>query len=170
MNMFEPETAVVTSRMTSRMPPAPNHKEGEMDSYNLRRFTEAQQGVYAQVQTELAAGCKTSHWMWFIFPQIAGLGHSATAQKYAISSLDEAMAYLGHEVLGARLRDCTRLVTAVNGRSIEDIFGYPDHLKFHSSMTLFAHAARDNEIFMKALSKYWKTEFDNQTLERLKVG
>jgi uncharacterized protein (DUF1810 family) len=107
--------------------------------------------------------------MWFIFPQIKGLGHSATAQKYAISSLGEAEAYLDHPVLGARLRDCTRLVTSLSGLSVEGIFGYPDDLKFHSSMTLFAHAARDNQIFMQALNKYWLAEFDNQTIERLKM-
>jgi uncharacterized protein (DUF1810 family) len=141
-----------------------------MDPYDLQRFIDAQHGLYARVQKELASGRKTTHWMWFIFPQFKWLGHSATAQKYAISSLSEAKAYLEHPVLGARLRDCTQLVTSLNGLSVEDIFGYPDHLKFHSSMTLFAHAARDNQIFMKALSKYWHTEFDNQTLEQLKVG
>jgi uncharacterized protein (DUF1810 family) len=149
---------------------AGHHSEGDaMDPYNLQRFVDAQDGAYARVQAELAAGCKTSHWMWFIFPQIAGLGHSATAQKYAISSLGEAQAYLGHEVLGSRLRDCTRLVTAVNGRSIEDIFGYPDHLKFHSSMTLFAQGTDENQIFMKALDKYWLGKPDKQTIELLKA-
>jgi uncharacterized protein (DUF1810 family) len=139
-----------------------------MDPYKLQRFIDAQQGLYAQVQTELAAGRKTSHWMWFVFPQIKGLGLSATAQKYAVSSLDEAKAYLDHPVLGPRLRECTRLVIAVNGRTIEDIFGYPDHLKFHSSMTLFALAAGDDHVFMKALHKYWQAKQDEQTIERLK--
>jgi uncharacterized protein (DUF1810 family) len=138
-----------------------------VDHYNLQRFVDAQHSCYPQVQRELSAGRKTSHWMWFIFPQIKGLGHSATAQKFAISSLDEARAYLDHPLLGARLRDCTRLVTAVNGRTIEDIFGYPDHLKFHSSMTLFAQAAADNQIFMAALSRYFKAEVDNQTMQLL---
>jgi uncharacterized protein (DUF1810 family) len=140
-----------------------------MDPYNLQRFIDAQHGVYAQVQAELAAGRKASHWMWFIFPQIAGLGHSSTAQKYAISSLEEAKAYLDHPVLGSRLRDCTKLVTAVNGGSSEDIFGYPDHLKFHSSMTLFAQAAGEDQIFTKAMDKYWQGRPDNQTIERLKA-
>jgi uncharacterized protein (DUF1810 family) len=140
-----------------------------MDPHNLQRFIDAQDGIYAQVQAELAAGCKTTHWMWFIFPQIAGLGHSATAQKYAMSSLDEATAYLDHPVLGPRLRECARLVTAVNGRSIEEIFGYPDHLKFHSSMTLFAHAAGDGQVFTEALNKYWQAKPDQQTVERLKT-
>jgi uncharacterized protein (DUF1810 family) len=153
------------------MPPTANRngEERAMDPYTLQRFIDAQHGVYTQVQTELAAGCKTSHWMWFIFPQIAGLGHSAMARKYSISSLDEAKAYLHHPLLGARLRDCTRLVTAVNGRSIEDIFGYPDHLKFHSSMTLFARVAGEDQIFTKALDKYWQAKLDKQTIERLNM-
>jgi|ERR1700722_18491929 len=141
--------------------------EAAFDPYNLQRFIDAQRGLYAQAQAELAAGRKTSHWMWFIFPQIKGLGHSAMAQKYAISSLGEAKAYLDHPLLGARLRDCTRLVTSLSGLSVEDIFAYPDHLKFHSSMTLFAHAAGDDQIFMTALNKYWQAQFDNQTIERL---
>ena len=141
--------------------------EAAFDPYNLQRFIDAQRGLYAQAQAELAAGRKTGHWMWFIFPQIKGLGHSAMAQKYAISSLGEAKAYLDHPLLGARLRDCTRLVTSLSGLSVEDIFAYPDHLKFHSSMTLFAHAAGDDQIFMTALNKYWQAQFDNQTIERL---
>ena len=141
--------------------------EAAFDPYNLQRFIDAQRGLYAQAQAELAAGRKTSHWMWYIFPQIKGLGHSAMAQKYAISSLGEAKAYLDHPPLGARLRDCTRLVTSLSGLSVEDIFAYPDHLKFHSSMTLFAHAAGDDQIFMTALNKYWQAQFDNQTIERL---
>jgi len=137
------------------------------DPYALHRFVDAQRAVYAQVETELRAGRKESHWMWYIFPQIKGLGHSAMAQKYAISSVTEATEYLNHPELGKRLRECTRLVTVINGRSIQDIFGYPDHLKFHSSMTLFAHATDDNQIFLDALRKYYRSEFDQQTIERL---
>lgn len=137
------------------------------DPHNLQRFLDAQRGVYARAEVELRAGRKDSHWMWYIFPQIKGLGHSATAQEFSISSLDEAKAYLNHPTLGPRLRECTRLVTTVNGRSIEDIFGYPDHRKFHSSMTLFAHATTDNQLFMDALKKYCCSEFDPQTIERL---
>src|SRR5579863_1447161 len=137
------------------------------DPYSLQRFLDAQRAVYAQVQTELRAGRKESHWMWYIFPQIKGLGHSAMAQKYAISSVAEATEYLNHPDLGKRLRDCTRLVTAIDGRSIEDIFGYPDHLKFHSSMTLFARATDDNRVFLDALKKYYRSEYDQPTLERL---
>ena len=137
------------------------------DPYTLQRFVDAQRGVYAQVETELRAGRKESHWMWYIFPQIKGLGQSAMAQKYALSSVAEATEYLNHPELGKRLRECTQLVTAIDGRSIEDIFGYPDHLKFHSSMTLFAHATNDNQVFMDALRKYYRSEFDHQTIERL---
>jgi len=137
------------------------------DPYALQRFVDAQRAVYSQAVTELRAGRKESHWMWYIFPQIKGLGHSAMAQKYAISSVTEATEYLNHPELGKRLRECTRLVTVINGRSIQDIFGYPDHLKFHSSMTLFAHATDDNQIFLDALRKYYRSEFDQQTIERL---
>jgi len=105
--------------------------------------------------------------MWFIFPQIQGLGHSPMAQTYAISSLAEATAYLVHPILGPRLRECTRLVNAIEGRSIEEIFGYPDDLKFRSSMTLFAHATSDNEVFLAALKKFFDGECDRLTLERL---
>jgi uncharacterized protein (DUF1810 family) len=137
------------------------------DLYNLQRFIDAQHPIYGQVRDELSGGRKESHWMWFIFPQIEGLGASATAKKYAISGIDEARAYLGHQLLGFRLRECTQLVTAVIGRSIEDIFGYPDHLKFHSSMTLFARASPGDRLFAAALTKYFGGELDAKTLERL---
>ncbi len=137
------------------------------DPYNLQRFVDAQRGVYAQAETELRAGRKESHWMWFIFPQIQGLGRSSMAQKYAISSLKEAKAYLAHPILGPRLRTCTRLVTAVQNRSTLDVFGYPDNLKFHSSMTLFARAADEDQIFMLALGKYFHSEIDARTAQLL---
>jgi uncharacterized protein (DUF1810 family) len=137
------------------------------DPYPLQRFVDAQRGVYAQAQAELRAGRKESHWMWYIFPQIKGLGQSAMAEKYGVSSVAEATEYLNHPELGNRLRECTQLVTAINGRSIQDIFGYPDYLKFQSSMTLFAHAAHDNQVFMDALKKYFRSEFDRHTIERL---
>lgn len=114
------------------------------DAHNLQRFLHAQERVYDTVLAELRSGRKTSHWIWFIFPQIAGLGHSAMAQKFAIGSLDEAKSYLQHPILGPRLRACTQLVLDVNGRSAEEIFGYPDYLKFRSCMTLFLAAATDN--------------------------
>ena len=138
-----------------------------MDPFDLQRFVDAQRVIYEQAEMELRAGSKESHWMWYIFPQIEGLGRSSTAQKFAITSIDEARAYLDHPLLGARLRKCTRLVTSVNGRSVEEIFGYPDHLKFHSSMTLFAQAAGDNRVFMDALRKYFRSEFDLRTMARL---
>ena len=137
------------------------------DAYNLHRFLGAQERVYDKVLQELRAGRKTSHWMWFIFPQIAGLGHSAMAQQFAIGSLDEAKAYLQHSVLGPRLRACTQLVLDVNGRSAEEIFGYPDNLKFRSCMTLFLAAATDNAIFNDALLKYFDGQPDTLTLDIL---
>jgi uncharacterized protein (DUF1810 family) len=135
--------------------------------FDLQHFVDAQQPVYEQVLAELRAGRKRSHWMWFIFPQIKGLGHSAMAQKFAISSLAEAHAYLNHVLLGARLRECSRLVAAVDGCSIEEIFGYPDNLKFHSSMTLFAVAATDNQIFTDCLRKYFSGQSDPATMALL---
>jgi uncharacterized protein (DUF1810 family) len=137
------------------------------DPYHLQRFVDAQRGIYAQVEAELRFGRKQSHWMWFIFPQIKGLGQSTMARKYAIATLTEATAYLNHSLLGQRLHACTELVNSPNHRVIEDVFGYPDHLKFHSSMTLFAHAAGDNRVFKDALRRYFRSEFDPQTIERL---
>ena len=137
------------------------------DPYNLERFLHAQSFVYDGVIAELGAGMKRTHWMWFIFPQIAGLGSSPTAVLYAITSREEAAAYVQHPVLGPRLCECTRLVNAVEGRSIDRIFGYPDDLKFHSSMTLFANATEDNEIFRSAIKKYFNGEMDLNTIQRL---
>ena len=137
------------------------------DPYNLFRFVQAQKSVFEQACAELAEGRKQSHWMWFIFPQIKGLGHSFTATEFAISSREEAEAYLRHPILGSRLRRCTQLVLNVEGRSIEDIFGYPDYLKFRSSMTLFANATQENRVFKDALQKYFGGEPDPLTLERL---
>lgn len=138
-----------------------------MTPAGLQRFVEAQQPVIETVLAELRAGRKTSHWMWFVFPQVRGLGHSPTAQHFAIASRGEAEAYARHPILGPRLYECTRLVNAVEGRSIEEIFGYPDHLKFRSSMTLFANVAPDNQVFLDALEKYFGGEQDPLTLERL---
>jgi uncharacterized protein (DUF1810 family) len=134
------------------------------DPYNLQRFVEAQHDVYDDVCAELRAGSKSSHWMWFIFSQIRGLGMSATSDWFAISSLNEAKAYLQHSVLGQRLRECTQLVNLVEGRSIREIFGSPDHLKFRACMTLFAHATVENRVFLDALQKYSDGEFDPATL------
>jgi uncharacterized protein (DUF1810 family) len=140
------------------------------DPFDLQRFVDAQSGVYDTVAAELRDGRKRSHWIWFIFPQLTGLGRSPTAEKYAISSLAEAEAYLRHEVLGPRLRECTRLVNRVEGRSVDEIFGWPDNLKVRSSMTLFAHATPDNGDFVALLNKYYAGEEDSATLERLSGG
>ena len=137
------------------------------DAYNLNRFLDAQERVYDTVLAELRAGRKSSHWIWFIFPQIAGLGHSAMAEQFAIASLDEAKAYLQHPVLGQRLRECTQLVLNVGGRSAEEIFSYPDHLKFRSCMTLFQTATIDNTLFKNALHKYFDGIPDQLTLDIL---
>ncbi len=123
------------------------------DPFRLQRFVAAQQPVYATVVAELRAGRKRTHWMWFVFPQLEGLGHSAMAQRYAISSLDEAVAYLAHPILGPRLRECAAIVAGIADRSIEDIFGHPDDLKFRSSMTLFASVAPDDPIFAAWLER-----------------
>jgi uncharacterized protein (DUF1810 family) len=140
------------------------------DPYNLRRFVLAQDPVYANVLAELRAGRKRSHWMWFIFPQITGLGYSEMARRYAIVSLEEASAYLKHPVLGARLQECSHLVAQVQGRSVEEIFGHPDDMKFHSSMTLFAQAAgnaEDAQVFNECLRKYFGGKPDALTLAQL---
>ncbi|MCC8392405.1 DUF1810 domain-containing protein [Paraburkholderia sp. MMS20-SJTR3] len=139
------------------------------DPYDLQRFVDAQDPVYAQVRDELRHGRKRSHWMWFVFPQIRGLGASATAQRYALASLAEAEAYLRHPLLGPRLRETTQLVNQVDGRSIEDIFGYPDDLKFRSSITLFARATTDNDVFVEALRKYFGGEADPRTVALLEA-
>jgi len=134
---------------------------------DLQRFVDAQDRVYDNVLDELRAGRKRSHWMWFVFPQIRGLGSSPTAQHYGIASLAEARAYLDHPVLGPRLRECVALVNAVEGRSAEQVFGWPDDLKLRSSVTLFAHATDDNGDFLALLDKYYGGEQDPLTLERL---
>jgi uncharacterized protein (DUF1810 family) len=137
------------------------------DRYKLDRFIAAQNSIYEQVLVELKQGRKTSHWMWFIFPQLSGLGLSPLAQKFAIGSLAEAQTYLQHPVLGARLVECTQLVVQVDSRSAEEIFGYPDELKFRSCMTLFAHAAAENDLFAAALQKYFSGDQDVHTVELL---
>ena len=135
--------------------------------FNLQRFVTAQDPVYAQVTAELRAGRKRTHWMWFVFPQISGLGSSAMAQRYALASLSEARAYLAHPVLGPRLRDCVGLVLKVEGRDAHAIFGAPDDIKFRSSLTLFARAAPDEGLFRAALDKYYGGAEDAATLAKL---
>lgn len=149
---------------------APDHPFSTADPFNLQRFVNAQCDDYEDVCAELRAGIKTSHWMWYIFPQVKGLGRSATSDRFAISSLDEAKAYLQHPVLGQRLRECTQLVNRVEGRSLREIFGSPDHLKFRSCMTLFFVATTENHLFLDALRKYCDGESDPATLRLLESG
>jgi len=152
------------------------------DRYDLTRFVAAQEPLFDRVRAELAAGRKESHWMWFVFPQLQGLGSSTTARRYALASVEEARAYLAHPVLGERLRECTWLVNGIEGRTIEQIFGYPDYLKFRSCMTLFERAAVDAghgagtasagdaggaQVFREALRKYFAGEEDPRTLRLL---
>jgi uncharacterized protein (DUF1810 family) len=137
------------------------------DPFDLQRFVDAQARVIDAVRAELARGAKQSHWMWFVFPQISGLGFSTMAQRYAIGSLDEAKAFVAHRVLGPRLKECTSLVLAVRDRTVHAIFGSPDDLKFHSSMTLFARAAPDVAQFRAALDTCFAGEEDAATLAKL---
>ena len=138
------------------------------DPYELSRFVEAQARCYARVLEELTAGEKTSHWMWFIFPQLRGLGMSSTARRFGLSGLEEARAYLAHPLLGERLRTCTQLVNRIEDRTAGAVFGYPDDLKFRSSLTLFARAtAGGSEPFGAALAKYFAGEEDPLTRELL---
>jgi uncharacterized protein (DUF1810 family) len=137
------------------------------DVYNLQRFVEAQASSFESARAELRQGRKTGHWMWFIFPQLKGLGFSSMSQYYGIASLAEAKSYLDHPLLGPRLIECSQLVTQVKGRSLLEIFGTPDEMKFKSSMTLFAHAAPGNSIFLDALNKFCSGKFDSATLALL---
>jgi uncharacterized protein (DUF1810 family) len=136
------------------------------DRFNLQRFVDAQARVYEEVRRELRAGRKESHWMWFVFPQIAGLGQSPTSIRFAIASLEEARAYLADPILGPRLRECAKLALDVEGKTARQIFGPIDEMKFRSSMTLFAAAAREEPLFSGCLEKYFG-EPDPATLERL---
>ncbi len=138
------------------------------DAFFLDRFLEAQAEVLPEVLAELRAGRKRSHWMWFIFPQMKGLGQSPQSFHYGIGSLEEAQAYLRHPILGPRLVECTLLVNRVEGRSIREILGSPDDIKFRSSMTLFAAAAEDDAVFRAALDKYFGGQPDRLTLELLR--
>jgi uncharacterized protein (DUF1810 family) len=137
------------------------------DPFDLERFVIAQAGVAPQVERELAAGRKRSHWMWFVFPQLRGLGHSSMAERYGIGSIEEARAYLAHAVLGPRLLAWTALVLGVEGRSAHDIFGWPDDLKLRSSMTLFDAARPEEPAFKGVLAKYFDGEGDQRTIELL---
>jgi uncharacterized protein (DUF1810 family) len=139
----------------------------EPDRYDLDRFITAQSGIHEQALTELTSGRKQTHWMWFVFPQLAGLGHSAMSERYAIGSADEAAAYLAHPVLGPRLLECVGAMLGVRSRSAHDILGYPDDLKFRSSMTLFAAVSDDGSPFQQAIDRFFEGEPDRKTLELL---
>lgn len=135
------------------------------DAYNLQRFLDAQSGIYPTALAELQAGCKSSHWMWFVFPQLAGLGRSTMAQRYAITSVDEARAYATHPILGTRLRECADALLGWPERSARQILGSPDDLKLHSSMTLFAIAAPQEPVFTRVLAVFFNAERDPLTLK-----
>jgi uncharacterized protein (DUF1810 family) len=137
------------------------------DGFNLDRFVDAQRDVYNQALTEIRNGRKQSHWMWFIFPQIAGLGSSPTSQYYAIASIDEAKAYLQHPVLGARLNECAQALMAIDGKSAEEVFGFPDNMKLRSSMTLFMTASGRGSIYEQVLDKYFAGARDPETARLL---
>lgn len=140
------------------------------DPYGLERFVAAQEAAYTQAVAELRQGQKQSHWMWYIFPQMRGLGRSPLAQKYGIASAAEACAYLAHPVLGPRLVECTQLVLDADKASASDVFRFPDDLKFRSCMTLFAQAAAEPSVFSAALRKYYGGEHDPETLRLLAGG
>ena len=144
-----------------------SHVHSDSDPFDLKRFVDAQAPVYASVLDELRAGRKRSHWMWFVFPQLLGLGSSPMAARYGITSLHEARAYLHHNLLGPRLHECTQLVNHVQDRSIAEIFGSPDDLKLCSSMTLFALAADDNHDFVELIDTYYRGRHDPRTLSQL---
>ena len=143
------------------------HPNARADPYELARFVEAQAPVYAQALAELRAGRKYGHWMWFVFPQLAGLGHSTTAARYAIGDLDEARAYLRHPLLGERLRACAAVLLNHDNLTAAEIFGHPDDLKLRSSMTLFAAAASEEALFAAVLAKHFAGRPDRETLRRL---
>ena len=137
---------------------------GADDPFDLQRFVDAQHAVYAQVTTELARGAKTSHWMWFVFPQLKSLGRSATARHFGIASRAEALAYWQHALLGPRLQECAQLLLAVNGRSAEQILGNIDAIKLRSSMTLFEAVAPEAPCFAQVLDRYFAGQRDPSTL------
>jgi len=143
-----------------------SHKD-KIDNYKLERFIKAQEGIYSIAVNELKNGHKTSHWMWYIFPQLKGLGFSSMSIKYSIASIEEAVEYLNHSILGSRIRECSRIVLSTDGYSAKQIFGSIDELKFRSSMTLFNYVQKNEDIFELVLSKYFNGIQDNKTLELL---
>ena len=148
---------------------SPSSSERAADPFDLERFVTAQAPIFAGVLAELQAGRKRTHWMWFVFPQLRGLGHSGMAIRYGIASLDEARAYLAHQVLGPRLEQCTRTALDLESGSLYQIFGSPDDLKFHSSMTLFALVSDPGSLFHQALKRWCGGAMDRQTLRLLEA-
>jgi len=145
-------------------------EKSEQDFKNLNRFVDAQNSVYSEAIKELESGCKKSHWMWFIFPQIKGLGSSVMARKFAIESVTDARAYLEHPILGSRLIECSSLVLAVKAKTAKEIFGYPDYLKFHSSMTLFSIVSKESPAFKDALDIFFNGQTDQLTLDIIEMS
>lgn len=139
----------------------------DADRFDLQRFVRAQEDSFSEALAELKNGRKRSHWMWFIFPQIDGLGHSSMTKRYSIKSLDEAGAYLQHPILGKRLKECAEAVLAIEGKTVSEIFGFPDDLKLKSSMTLFDAASGDDDLFSRILDKYFQGQKDLRTLALL---
>ena len=160
--------------MAPRRPPSrkPGRSKSasERDPYDLERFVTAQDsgGTYASALAELRAGRKTSHWMWFVFPRLAGLGRTEMSRRYAILSREEAGAYLSHPILGARLRECARILIELNETTAEDVFGPVDAMKLRSSMTLFARAAPEDPLFAEVLDRYFDGVADDATEARLR--
>lgn len=144
-----------------------DHSRPQSDFFHLARFVAAQQGVFERVLGELRSGRKKSHWMWYIFPQIDGLGRSETARYYALQSIDEARAYLAHPLLGERLVECCETILALRDKSASEIFGFPDDMKLRSSMTLFAAAAEGSSVFSRVLDKYFDGRPDSRTIDLL---
>jgi uncharacterized protein (DUF1810 family) len=140
------------------------------DPYHLQRFVRAQDLNFESAREELRRGRKTTHWIWYVFPQAEGLGHSSTSQNFAIKSKAEALAYLAHPVLGPRLRECTDIVNALDGLSAHQIFGSPDDMKFRSSMTLFHTVSPEIAVFNEALRKYFGGELDPRTLDLMRAN
>lgn len=137
------------------------------DPFHLQRFVDAQNSIYGNVVNELKSGEKRTCWMWFVFPQVFGLGRTSTAEKYSIKSLEEAKAYIMHPILGVRLQECTNLVINIDSKTASQIFGFPDDLKFRSSMTLFNYVAEDNKIFLYAINKFYAGKEDDLTIKIL---
>lgn len=142
-------------------------KIGHDDKFNLSRFTDVQESTYVNIIAELRSGQKQTHWMWYIFPQIDGLGYSTASKYYAIKNIEEAQQYLNHPILGRRLLECAEALLAIDGRSISNILGYPDDLKLKSSMTLFACVSDPDSVFVRVLNKYYQGERDIRTLNIL---